>query len=189
MISCEGDLTIRMKLHSLQIRDVLQGCLSASPQYLAYSVLGNDNRFSSPDITDPHEKEMPVAVNEDDDTFKDALPEFASLSDAACYSQNLDTTPCGTTGENIGTAGFESAEALIQEQDLVIGRGISEIFYEAEGGDHMDFVSVIFSTRSPSSQDYDGIDTQVFNLHITVSELKIQDSFLVYIQFVFNIFR
>ncbi|XP_062108869.1 uncharacterized protein LOC133819601 isoform X1 [Humulus lupulus] len=149
MIHCEGDLTIRMKLHSLKIRDELQGCLSASPRYLACSVLKNDSTFSSPAMTDPHEKEMPVAVNEDDDTFTDALPEFASLSEAACYSQNLDT-------------GFDSAEALIQEQDMVIGRGISgEIFYEAEGGDYTDFVSVVFSTRSPSSHDYDGIDTQM----------------------------
>ena len=107
---------------------------------------------------------MSVAVYEDDDIFedndifKDALPEFASLSDAAC----------GTTGQNVGHARFESAEALIQEQDLVIGRGISgEIFYEAEGGDYKDFVSVVFSTRSPSSNDYNGTDTQVFDLRIT----------------------
>ncbi|PON64877.1 Phosphatidylinositol-4, 5-bisphosphate phosphodiesterase gamma [Parasponia andersonii] len=161
MIRCEGDLTIRMKLHSLQIRDELRGRLSASPQYLACSVLRNDRTYSSPDITDPHE-EMPVAANEDDDAFKDALPEFATLSDATCNSQNLDPAPCGTTGLNIGPVGFESAKALIQEQDLVIGRGVSgEIFYEAEGGDYMDFVSVIFSSRTPSSHDYDGIDTQM----------------------------
>lgn len=162
MISCEGDLTIRMKLHSLKIRDELQGRLSASLQYLACSVLRNDNVFSSPNFTDPHGKEMPVTLREDDDAFTDALPDFACLSDAGGYFQNLDTGSCGTTGEIGGGAGFEPAEALIREEDLVMGRGISdEIFYEAEGGDCSDFVSVIFSTRSPSSHDYDGIDTQM----------------------------
>ena len=100
---------------------------------------------------------MYVAVYEDDDIFEDALLEFASLFDAAC----------GTTRQNVGHARFESAEALIQEQDLFMGRGISgEIFYEAED-DYMDFVSVVFSTRSPSSNDYNGTDTQVFDLRIT----------------------
>lgn len=177
MIYYEGDLTIRTKLHSLKIRDELQGRLSASPQYLACSVLRNGSIYSSPNVIDPYGKEMPVVLNEDDDTFTDALPDFVSLADAGGYFQNLDTSSWGTTGEISGVAGFESAEALIHEQDLALGRGISgEIFYEAEGGDSSDFVSVIFSTRSPSSHNYDGIDTQVFSLLITIYELKILHS-------------
>ncbi|KAL5541456.1 hypothetical protein UlMin_009166 [Ulmus minor] len=140
MIQCEGDLTVKMKLHSLKIRDELQGCLSKSPQYLACSVLKNDSVVSSSDVIDPHGTQMPGLLNEDDDTFTDALPDFASLSDA----------------------GIDSAKVLTYEKDLAMGKGISsEIFYEAEGGDHSDFVSVIFFTRSPSSPDYNGIDTQL----------------------------
>lgn len=164
MIRREGDLTVKMKLHSLKIRDELQGHLSTGPQYLACSVLRSDNVLSSAGLIGSHGKEMSAALHEDDDTFTDAFPEFVSLSDAGIYSQFLDIAACGTTGDISKSAGFESAEALLHENDPVNGRGISgEIFYEAEGSNYSDFVSVVFSTRSPSSSDYDGIDTQVLN--------------------------
>lgn len=158
----EGDLTVKMKLHSLKIKDELQGRLSTGPQYLACSVQGSDEIFSSSGSVGPHGKEMSAAPHEDDDTFTDALPEFISSSDAGMYSQFSDITAFGKIGNVRDSTGFESAEALLHENDLVNGRGISsEIFYEAEGSNYSDFVSVIFSTRSPSSHDYDGIDTQV----------------------------
>lgn len=158
LISSEGDLTIKMKLHSLKIKDELQGRLSARPQYLACSVLRNS---TTPSVGDPVGD-----IHEDDDTFTDALPEFAALYDSGDYSRHLDT-PRGSIGELSGSPAFGSAEDLINEQDPIMGRNISsEIFYEAEGGNYSDFVSVVFSTRSPTSQDYDGIDTQVFSLHM-----------------------
>lgn len=164
MIRWEGDLTVKMKLHSLKIRDELQGRLSTRPQYLACSVLRCDNVFSPAGLIDPNGKEMSAALHEENDTFTDALPEFLSLSDTGVYLQFLDVAACRSTGHISDSAGFEFAEALFHEDDLVKGRVVSdEIFYEAEGSNYSDFVSVVFSMRSPSSHDYDGIDTQVLN--------------------------
>lgn len=166
----EGDLTLKMKLHSLKIKDELQGRLSTTPQYLACSVLNNDNSVSSPVIIDPHWKEMSTLLHADDDTFTDALPDFMSISDAAFGSQimNMDTS---ATAEDINDgSGFASTDDLILEKNLVKGKVISgEIFYEAEGGDNSNFVSVTFLTRSSCSPDYDGIDTQ---MNLRMSKLE-----------------
>ncbi|ONI27903.1 hypothetical protein PRUPE_1G110200 [Prunus persica] len=166
----EGDLTLKMKLHSLKIKDELQGRLSTTPQYLACSVLNNDNSVSSPVIIDPHWKEMSTLLHADDDTFTDALPDFMSMSDAGFGSQimNMDTS---ATAEDINDGtGFASTDNLILEKNLVKGKVISgEIFYEAEGGDNLNFVSVTFMTRSSCSPDYDGIDTQ---MNLRMSKLE-----------------
>lgn len=140
----DDDLNVKMKLHSLTIRDELQGRLFTSPCYLACSVLRNENIFSSP-LNNSHKKETSLAPYEDDDSFKDALPEFFALPDTEIHS------------------GIDSA--VIPEKEL--GKESAtwgEIFYEAECNDS-NFVSVTFSTRSPSSSDYDGVDTQVLAYH------------------------
>ncbi len=140
-----------MKLHSLKIIDELQGRLSLSPRYLACSVQKNDKSSTSTGIFDPHAREMSMILPEDDDIFKDALPDFM----------------CGVMGDISDPTGFESSEAFSLEKDLGKGKGTScEIFYEAEGSDNSDFVSVTFSTRSSGSPDYDGVDTQVLKLSI-----------------------
>lgn len=73
------------------------------------------------------------SMTEEDDTFTDALTDFTPLPDAA--------------------------EAL---NDIGKARGNSgDIFFEAEGIDDSDFVSLTFVRRTPQSPDYDGIDTQV----------------------------
>lgn len=162
---------VKMKLHSLKIKDELQSRLAMNTQYLAYSVLKDDHIFIFPGTFDPHRKELSLTLPEDDDIFKDALPDFMSLPDPGIYSQNMDITQCLRIGDINDRAGNESAEALIHDTDLRKGKGISgEVFYEAQGSDSSDFVSVTFLTRSPSSPDYDGIDTKVLNVCVSVRE-------------------
>ncbi|KAH9684016.1 C2 domain-containing protein [Citrus sinensis] len=157
IISLDGDLTVKMKLHSLKIKDELQGCLSETPQYLACSVLKNDDLLNSQDACDAPEMDVSTVLPEEDDTFTDALTEFMSVTDAS-------------PGAGKDHDDFLPTEALIRKHDLVQEKGIaSEIFYEAEGGDSSDFVSLIFSTRSYNSSDYDGIDMQ---LSIRMSKLE-----------------
>lgn len=73
---------------------------------------------------------------EEDDIFKDALCDFLSLPD--------------------------SLENMTPEKDQRRGRNISDdVFYEAQGSDDPNFVSLVFLTRTPTSLEYDGIDTQV----------------------------
>ncbi|KAB2604886.1 hypothetical protein D8674_042145 [Pyrus ussuriensis x Pyrus communis] len=170
MIRWEGDLTLKMKLHSLKIKDELQVRLSTTPQYLACSVLNNDNLVSSPGIVDPHMKEMSALLHEDDDTFTDALPDFMSISDTGLGSQIMDMDTCATTEDVNDDTGFATPQAIIHEKKLVMEKVISgEIFYEADGGDNSNFVSVTFLTRSSSSPDYDGIDTQ---MNLRMSKLE-----------------
>lgn len=149
-----------MKLHSLKIKDELQGRLSSCPQYLACSVQKNAESSASTGPFDPHAREMSIVLPEDDEIFKDALPDFMSLSETGIFLQNMDLAHCGM--EDINDPGFESSEAFSHEKDLAKGKGISgEIFYEAEGTDNSDFVSVTFLTRSSGSRYYNGVDTQV----------------------------
>ncbi|KAM1609645.1 hypothetical protein ACFXTN_020154 [Malus domestica] len=170
MIRWEADLTLKMKLHSLKVKDELQVRLSTTPQYLACSVLNNDNIVSSPGIVDPHMKEMSALLHEDDDTFTDALPDFMSISDTGLGSQIMDMDACATTEDINDDTGFASPRAIIHEKNLVKEKVISgETFYEAEGGDNSNFVSVNFLTRSSSSPDYNGVDTQ---MNLRMSKLE-----------------
>ncbi|KAL3505576.1 hypothetical protein ACH5RR_030958 [Cinchona calisaya] len=138
---CEGDLTVKTKLHSLKIKDELQGSLSSSPQYLACSFLGDQDSLPR-NMSEPDGKEL--LMMEEDDNFKDALPEFMLLPD--------------------------SAEAGSDEKDQSKGKSVTgDVFYEAKGADDSDFVSVIYLTRNPASPDYDGIDTQ---MSIRMSKLE-----------------
>ncbi|KAM7278379.1 hypothetical protein ACFE04_005513 [Oxalis oulophora] len=155
----DGDLTVKTKLHSLIIEDELQSHLSGVPQYLACSVLKNENLRSA---CDHSESETPLSHSEDDDSFKDALAEFTLLSDSGFHSPTMDMAHCQLLGDIGDSAGFESAEALLRETDPTPRKGISgEIFYEAQDSHISDFVSVVFSTRSSDSPDYDGVDTQM----------------------------
>ncbi|XP_050374958.1 uncharacterized protein LOC126792594 [Argentina anserina] len=166
MIRWEGDMTLNTKLHSLKIKDELQGRLSTTPQYLACSVLKSDNLVSSPGIVDPHWKEMSVLLHEEDDTYTDALPDFMSVSDVGFGSPVSDTVSRVSIEDIHDAAGSvsasASAEGLVLEKNLLKAKCISaEEFYEAEGSDYSNFVSVTFSTLSSSSPDYDGTDTQM----------------------------
>lgn len=133
--SCDGDLTVRMNLHLLKIKDELQNS-STGPHYLACSVLENHGASDSVGVVNSQVEELLVSLVEEDDDFTDALTDFTSLPD--------------------------SIEALVHDKDPGKAGGNSgDIFYEAEGIDDSDFVSLTFLKRSPQSPDYDGIDTQV----------------------------
>lgn len=133
--SCEGDLTVRMNLHLLKIKDELQNS-STGPHYLACSVLENYRASDPVGAINPPVEELLVNMADDDDDFTDALTDFTALPD--------------------------SVEALVFEKDHGKTRGNSgDIFFEAEGNDDSDFVSLTFLKRTPQSPDYDGIDTQM----------------------------
>ncbi|KAJ6902719.1 hypothetical protein NC651_020256 [Populus alba x Populus x berolinensis] len=170
MIRAEGDLRVKMKLHSLKIKDELKSRQSANPRYLACSVLKNDKFLVSSHNVDPLGMGMPIVSHDEDDTFKDALPDFLSLADGGIWSPNMDVSHFGIMGDANDSSEFESPESLTLEQDLLQGKNIpDEIFYEAHGSDSSDFVSVTFSMQSSSSPAYDGIDTQ---MSIRMSELE-----------------
>ncbi|KAL6576075.1 hypothetical protein OROHE_000546 [Orobanche hederae] len=140
--SCLSDLTIKVKLNSLKIRDELQGSLSSHSHYLACSVINDQHSCSSPIKLEPQGKDLSALTVEEDDVFKDALPDFVIL--------------------------HESAET--QEKDLCKGNiATSDVFFEAMSPDDSDFVSVTFLTRTPGSPDYDGRDTQ---MSIRMSKLE-----------------
>ncbi|KAK8671255.1 hypothetical protein V6N13_037855 [Hibiscus sabdariffa] len=154
MISLGSDLMLRTKLHSLKIKDEFQGRLSGNTQYLACSVLKNDDSLQSHQTSGSLGDQMSGLHPDDDDTFKDALPEFMSLTDPVALSQYMDMKD---------PSGFD-------ENNLFQGKGLSgEIFYEAQDEEDLDFVSVSFSKRGSGSPFYDGIDTQ---MSIRMSKLE-----------------
>ncbi|KAK7291737.1 hypothetical protein RIF29_07114 [Crotalaria pallida] len=159
VILADGDLTVKMKLHSLKIKDELLGCLSGDPRYLAVSVLKNETMSSSPDSFDSHGKDVSIGIPDDDDSFMDALSEFISQADGGNHLLNEDLEQQGLVGI---ASDFESLENLIHEKEIEKGKSTPrEVYYEAEGSEHSNFVSVSFSTRSSGSPDYDGIDTEM----------------------------
>ena len=162
MRSSESGLTVRTKLHSLQIKDELQQQQSGSPQYLANSVLKNEDIQDSPRC-DSYDKEMSVRHADDEDAFTDALPEFLSPTEPG--TPDMDMIQCSMMMDSDEHVGIEDAEGGFHEKDTSQGKGLcDEVFYEVQGGEFSDFVSVVFLTRSSSSPDYNGIDTQVCNL-------------------------
>ncbi|XP_057475541.1 uncharacterized protein LOC130763619 isoform X1 [Actinidia eriantha] len=166
VVRMEGDLTVKMKLHSLKIKDELQGSLSLDPKYLACSVLKNDHLFASPHLV----KELPTTISEDDDIFRDALPDFMSLPDTVIDSQNIDMAYAARLSDVNECVEFDSVGDFVREKEMGKEKGVTgDVFYEAEGSDNSDFVSVTFATRSPSSPDYDGVDTQ---MSIRMSKLE-----------------
>ncbi|KAI3834068.1 hypothetical protein MKX03_035864 [Papaver bracteatum] len=155
LVRGEGDLTVKTKLHSLKIKDELQGHLSSSPQYLACSVQKDETLVTPSSTSDLIEKELPEVLLEEDDIFTDALPDFV-FTDPVHHSQSSDMPHSSDQ-----YAGVET-EASTTQKKLTKGKGISgEIFYEARDSDISDFVSVTFSTRSSWSPFYDGTDTQM----------------------------
>lgn len=159
LIHEDGDMTVKMKLHSLKIKDELQGHLSVGEHYLAVSVLKNEIPCTRSGSLNSHRKDVPLGLPEDDDSFMDALSEFISQQDSGNYVHNISQDQQDLTDI---LPDFESLKTFIHDKEVEEGQGTPrEVYYEIEGVDDLDFVSVTFSTRSSSSPDYDGIDTQV----------------------------
>ncbi|KAK9670363.1 hypothetical protein RND81_13G196500 [Saponaria officinalis] len=145
---CDGNLTAKMKLHSLRIVDELKSRSTKNPQHLAFSVVKNDQTVSSP-LADSQAGQISSMLIEEDDIFKDALQEFFPGADMSTGSYNSPSLRS------------DLSEVSLFSQDSAKGNGSSEIFYEALGSDNSDFVSVIFMIKDPSSSEYEGIDTQM----------------------------
>lgn len=153
-----------MKLHSLKIKDELQGHSSLSPQYLACSVL-KDGTDACSLTCDPVGGELHSIVLEEEDIFNDAMSDFTTTPTHSFYSQALDmpfNTRCSTSDVPECSVTVDIADALLYDNELEKGKCLaSEIFYEAQNNDMSDFVVVTFLTRHPGSSHYDGVDTQV----------------------------
>ncbi|KAL2508511.1 uncharacterized protein Fot_32158 [Forsythia ovata] len=87
---CLGDLTVKMKLHSLKIMDELQGSASLCSQYLACLVTTDHYSLTCTNISEPHGKDLSMVTNEDDDIFKDALPDFMAFPDSTEAIHEMD---------------------------------------------------------------------------------------------------
>ncbi|MQL90982.1 hypothetical protein Taro_023594, partial [Colocasia esculenta] len=149
LVCSEADLIFKMKLHSLKVKDELQSrlsTLSMNPQYLACSVLMDNLDTATPCSRHADNRMSHSFPFEDDDIFKDALPDFVSTPDQALCAQYLD--PC-------------SDEPSSQERDRSKGKIVSDVFYETEDNGSSDFITLNFLTRNPDSPFYDGIDTQM----------------------------
>lgn len=133
VVRCEGDLTVKLKLHSLKIIDELQASLHSSPQYLACSIQKDGHSFVSLSNLKPQKNEP--LLTEDNDIFKDASPDFLSFTD--------------------------SAEAVTEKDLLEEISNSADVYYEAEDVENSQFVSLTFLTRTSSSPDYDGVDSHV----------------------------
>lgn len=156
---------MKTKLHSLKIKDKLQGPHSMFSQYLACSVLNDNLKADSCCTFDFDESESQNFFPEEDDCFKDALPDFMSTPDRSFNMQNLDLAYNSMTKPDACEqyVGVNYTDVVHHDKNQVKGR-IGEIFYEARDNSVSDFVAVTFLTRSPDSLLYDGIDTQVINV-------------------------
>jgi len=143
-----------------------------SPQYMACSVMNDEHRTggsSTPDL----EKDLSNFSVEDDDSFKDALPEFSPTTDQSFYLHNFDMA------RNLMHSPADSCEvdAIVGQSDLLRHdrdevKRKCDIFYEARDNTVNDFVSLTFLTRRPDSHLYDNIDMQVIGEFIIFSIQK-----------------
>ncbi|XP_068666865.1 uncharacterized protein [Aristolochia californica] len=167
-----GDLTVKMKLHSLKIKDELQGRHGACEQYLACSVVTDESSDSSSPC--PNLKNVPKLFMEEDDVFKDALSDFMSNTDhQTFYLANPDMSDSAKLGlaEFSGSASVGDTSNTF-DKELGKGKGkaiVSEEFYEACDDITSDFIALSFFTRGPDSPLYDGTDVQ---MSIRMSKLE-----------------
>ena len=152
VVCWDADLAVKMKLRSLKIKDELQAHLSSSPQFLACSVLRDNLISRGLSNLQLQSRSFNAFFLEEDDVFRDALPDFASISDPSprrCSSELVDVSSV-----------LDSNEFPSLENDLTRRRSGTEVFYEAEDA-ASNFIAVSFLMRSPDSPHYEGIDTQV----------------------------
>ncbi|ERN01899.1 hypothetical protein AMTR_s00089p00158930 [Amborella trichopoda] len=138
-----------MKLHSLKIKDELQGRFSGSIKYLACSVLKDDTVNAH--CGSPRGAELSKPMLEDDDNFKDALPEF-SIPNLGFNSLNNLEMPSSEFSDPIDISGCCGTSSPMN----------SFIFHDSgQDSDISDFVSVTLLTRHPGSPKYSGTDMQM----------------------------
>lgn len=145
---------MKTKLHSLKIKDELQGRLSMSSKYLACSVI---DEVVEPTCSGTPEKEGDLSTfSVDEDSFMDALTDFTSDQNCNLHENEIpklvsDANDYTETSSKDGSW-FDGDPQKVKP---------SEIFYEAQDNNVTDFVVLTFLSRSPDSCLYDGIDSQV----------------------------
>lgn len=163
LIQQENDLTVRMTLHSLRIEDKLQGHVSTTCKYIACSVLENDSQDPDEEIINKCSTELAENISEEDEFFKDALPDFSCPSDFSSIPQSIlsssPSTPKQNPSHDFGTP-LTSSKYELFDWNLPVGGE------KTKEEDVSDFVSVTFVTRQPNSPHYDGTDTQM-NIRMT----------------------
>ncbi|XP_078433928.1 calcium-dependent lipid-binding family protein isoform X2 [Wolffia australiana] len=153
LVRSEAELSVKMKLHSLKIKDELQACLSGHPQFLACSTLkDNINRQGSLGLQH-HDRVFSNFLLEEGESFGDALSDFVTTSD-------LSPRMCGSEVGDMWY-GMDFTEFSIEEKEWAKGKTPREIFYEAQDETLADFIAVSFLTRSADSPKYDDIDTRM----------------------------
>lgn len=145
-------------MHSLKIKDDLQGRITGSPQYLFCSLLKNEVSSTESVCLSLNEDVSFKTPLEDDDIYIDALPDFVSVPDQTFHVQNVNIV----TNTNFNLDDLQHPIHGNSTYGMDYGKCLmSEVYYEIEAIDCSDFVNVTFTTRSPDSPLYDGVDTLV----------------------------
>ncbi|BAF08745.2 Os02g0470400 [Oryza sativa Japonica Group] len=155
VVQSSRGLSVKTKLHSLKIKDELQGRLSMSSNYLACSVI-NDN-LETVDSSSPDEEDHRKSFSVEEDSFMDALTDFTP--DQSPNLQDLEI-PSNSIFDPDGHTQLSSKDGLSFDGDQQKVKP-TEVFYEAQDNNINDFVVLTFLTRTPDSCLYDGIDSQM----------------------------
>ncbi|KAL2531028.1 60S ribosomal protein L28-1 [Forsythia ovata] len=76
-------------------------CKEPNNLYSIHSYKHSDHySLTCPNISEPHGKDLSMATNEDDDIFKDALPDFMAFPDSAEAIHEMDQNESPSTLEN-----------------------------------------------------------------------------------------
>lgn len=155
VVQSSRGLSVKTKLHSLKIKDELQGRLSMSSNYLACSII-NDN-LETVDSSTPDEEGHPKPFSVEEDSFMDALTDFTPDQSPNLHDFEIPSNSISDPDEHIE---LSSKDSLCFEGDHQKIKH-TEIFYEAQDNNVNDFVVLTFLSRTPDSCLYDGIDSQV----------------------------
>ncbi|PTQ34792.1 hypothetical protein MARPO_0076s0036 [Marchantia polymorpha] len=171
LLQRQYDMLIGVKLHSLKIEDELQGHVGPSCRYIARSVISTSNTHF---MLDPVENEgswsredMPplnVAIDDDDDDFDDALPDFGSPHSSVSAAQSPSSSFRHASSTKLEASSSEKALPHWDLDHLSAIRAeqlLDEIFNEHEDVEVSDFVNLRLVIRHKESVDYDGTDTQM----------------------------
>uniref|UniRef100_A0ACD5YZI2 Uncharacterized protein n=1 Tax=Avena sativa TaxID=4498 RepID=A0ACD5YZI2_AVESA len=159
VVQSSRGLSVKTKLHSLKIKDELQGRLSMSTKYLVCSVI-NEDLESVPKKKEDMECEgscrpdgegQPKSFSVEEDSFMDALADFTP--DQSSNLHDLDTPSNSMSDVNDYTLCYDDGDQQKVKH--------TEIFYEAQDNNVTDFVVLTFLSRTPDSCLYDGIDSQM----------------------------
>ncbi|KAL6841988.1 hypothetical protein ACP4OV_028188 [Aristida adscensionis] len=155
VVQSSRGLSVRTKLHSLQIKDELQGRLSMSSKYLACSVINESAEATCSGAPEKDADLSPFSV--DEDSFMDALTDFTPEQSSSPHENEIPPNLISDTNEYTE---MMSKDGLWFDGDKKKVKP-TEIFYEAQDNNVTDFIVVTFLSRSPDSCLYDGIDSQM----------------------------